>query len=243
MSPETSPRLQNSPSTIISDIPIELGHLEVHPLRDEYLTSLSTGYLLSLLVNSTLAVSPSSRLVFGIGISLFKSVDAYVDHRAKAARYEHEYAREVWEHELNPDGEVDEYVNYATGKGVPENDARVIGRSISAHPTVSVPYHLAFELGLAEPVSYRQHFNYALMILSGLLSGYGCNEGLTVLLDRFGWQDLGGITLPSIGLIPLAYFRFRNVLNLPKRTKFIRTVAGSVSSIILLISVWVKFSN
>ena len=117
-----------------------------------------------MMLHSLLKASAKHRYLTGVGLAVGVTGDAFISDYAKELSYDHEYAREVWEHEYNSSGEIDEYIAYATSRGLSHAKAREIAISVTSEPSVSVPYHLAFELGLIKPRSYRRKLAHSVSL-------------------------------------------------------------------------------
>ena len=112
---------------------------------------------------------------------------------AEQLQYEQEYAREVWEHELSPQREIEEYCEFAEAQGVSAFDAKIVAEELVKLPGLSVPFHLALELGMVKPVHYGAIRKRALVSFSGYLSG-----GMSGLwLGRFTRRTLANTGLPG----------------------------------------------
>ena len=229
----------------------ELGHQKSSPLWNIIAFSVSRGFLGNTVLRILLPdASVNTRVKVALGTSLLLTADDFVNMEASELSYEHEFAREEWEHEFNAIGEIDEYVAYAISRGVPAARAREISLLLTSEPRVSIPYHLAFELGLLEPPSFRREFTYA--SLSGISHLFGAllSESLcgcvTALLSRLGQKTLSGdlvVTVTcAIGVLPLIAYRFREVARVKGSRRFELTsfmvYAGFLGATIYLGRIW-----
>jgi len=158
--------------------------------------------------------------MFGSCNALALGVDTFISDHAKELSYDHEYAREIWEHEFNAIGEIDEYVAYAISKGIPASRARELALAITSEPSMSVPYHLAFELGMLEPSSYKRKMVHAFTTAVGNLWGFIASEALwrigeKLLVTKKSSDSaealLSRATLFIVGLAPILAYRYRVV--------------------------------
>ena len=215
----------------------ELGHQTVNPLILEFSRSLSEGFYSGILFNFAKVPVPFSWLA----LPSLVAVDTYVSDSSKQLSYDHEYAREVWEHEHNRNGEIDEYVTYATSRGVSPTKAREIARSVTVETGVSVPYHLAFELGITEPILYNRKLTHAAAV--GV--GYSGGMILSFLAGRVGKSlftnhgvfsrcfATAGIYLMLIS--PVLFFRYKNLSRVAGSTRFKVTAAGAYFTVLCIV--------
>ncbi len=229
----------------------ELGHQKSSPLWNVFAYSVSRGFLGNTVLRILLPETCSSvRMKLAFGTSLMLTADDFVNMEASELSYEHEFAREEWEHEFNAIGEVDEYVAYAMSRGVPASRARELALALTSEPRVSIPYHLAFELGLLEPPTFRRELTYAsisgLSHLFGSLLSEGLFRCMGVLLSRIGHPDISdNVTISAacaIGAAPLLAYRFREVSRVKGWRRFESTsvivYVGCIGATILLGRIW-----
>jgi hypothetical protein len=198
----------------------ELGHQKMSPLRNIIAYSVTRGFLGNTILRILMPDSQlATRMKLALGSSLLLIADDFVNYEASKLSYEHEFAREEWEHEFNAIGEVDEYVNYAVGRGVSPDRARELALVLTSEPRVSVPYHLAFELGLLEPPSLRRELIYATISGISQFGGALISEVLVScsrLLVSHVWKrpisdSLTIAVACVIGVLPILGYRFREV--------------------------------
>jgi hypothetical protein len=205
--------LSRSPSPIE-----ELGHQKVHPIFTEFARASCKGFLLGL----TLSCSRSTHPWLRLAIPATMAIDTYTADLAKEISYDHEYAREAWEHEYNSIGEVDEYIAYATGRGMSPEKARNIALTVTAEPSVSIPYHLAFELGMLRPSSYRRKLEHAGAVFAGYSFGMlGAEMGFWMSQ----WAQKGTrlpllIPISAMILSPALIARYRYVFRMKGSRRF-----------------------
>jgi len=181
-----------------------------------------------------------------VGLSGIGAAKRAVDEYALHLQYDQEYAREVWEHKLSPDGEVKEYCEYAVSVGASQKDAEAIGKLLVKHIELSVPYHLQTELNLVKPQSYGQIAERAAVVFFGYMGG--CFAGLSVAK---GIQDLCSEMSPlwcdictSMALVclyagPLAVLQYSYLYRLRKFSLF-QTRAAFTSGVILTIACFTR---
>ena len=229
----------------------ELGHQKSSPLWNVFAYSVSRGFLGNTVLRILLPeTSSSTRIKLGLGTALMLTADDFVNMEASELSYEHEFAREEWEHEFNAIGEVDEYVAYAMSRGVPASRARELALVLTSEPLVSIPYHLAFELGLLEPPTFRRELTYASISGFSHLLGSLLSEGLYrfmgLVLSRVGHSQVSGDLAVSVacavGVVPLLAYRFREVSRVKGSRRFETTsfvvYAGCIGATILLGRIW-----
>lgn len=209
--------------------------------------SASRGFLANTILSILLPdTHTNTRMKFAVGNALLITGDDFVNMKANQLSYEHEFAREEWEHEFNAIGEIEEYVTYAISRGVPESRARELALNITSEPRMSIPYHLAFELGLLEPPSTRKEIEFALVSGLSHLGGACISEALLSSL-HFIRATLGrNIPLQprfvplicAIGVVPLLAFRFREIARVKGSRKFelssLAIYVGCIGATILL---------
>ena len=123
--------------------------------------------------------------------------------------YDHELAREVWEHKMSPFMEVQEFVEHAEKLGVPEEDATELGRRFVKYPQISVPYHLGNEVGLIKSRTYGLTLRKLAIRSIGYIAGTA-SASLCIMLCRDknvseAWQ---GILLANLLILPVSGMRF-----------------------------------
>eukprot|EP01013_Petalomonas_cantuscygni_P036696 TRINITY_DN67394_c0_g1_i1.p1 TRINITY_DN67394_c0_g1~~TRINITY_DN67394_c0_g1_i1.p1 ORF type:complete len:308 (+),score=51.52 TRINITY_DN67394_c0_g1_i1:186-1109(+) len=144
------------------------GHNESHTQAGEYLSAFVFGGMDGILTTFCLiasavgtsanhALAPVVLLVlaianlvadgFSMGCGELVSQLAAVDH----ARLER--AREEWEVENNLEGEIEEMVEIYTGKGLPEEDARLVMTTLARYPQVFVDVMMVEELKITTDTS------------------------------------------------------------------------------------------
>jgi len=187
-----------------------------------------------------------TRMKIAAGGSLMMIADDFVNLEASELSYEHEFAREEWEHEFNAIGEVDEYVAYAVSRGVNPARARELALVLTSEPRLSVPYHLAFELGLLEPPSFRRELTYASISGASNLCGCLLSESLVAFVraicstarDGPISHSLTVATACAIGLVPILAYRFRAVSRVRGSRKFemkaLGVYVGSIGATVAL---------
>jgi len=234
-----------------SSIAHELGHQRVNPIWNEMSQAVCRGFLSGMAVSS---IASSSTIFYrsGVGVSLAlgAAVDAYVSDWSKELSYDHEYAREVWEHEYNSIGEVDEYVAYASTLGVTPNKAREIALAVTSEPAVSVPYHLAFELGLTEPHSYHRKLSHATAVALGYLTGFPLSHltnraCLSFVGSPADMKDVGKAALIGIAILsPVIFVRYKHVLRVPGSKNFklvsLTAYAATIFSVLAIAKIMKK---
>jgi hypothetical protein len=201
--------LSRSPSPIQ-----ELGHQAVNPTWTEFARAACRGFFVGLSVRYRMNDLPWLESV----IPASMAIDTLVSDYSKELSYDHEYAREVWEHEYNSIGEVDEYVAYATARGISEEKARNIALTVTSEPSVSVPYHLAFELGLIRPTSYRRKLQHAAAVGFGYYTGI-VGSGIALSLTERVSSGVADnlhfrtclIPVSLIILSPALFLRFKHI--------------------------------
>lgn len=235
-----TPRSESSPTPILPDVeepnphsltlisssssPLqELGHQVVDLRLSEAARSACLGFLVG--VASLSSRSIESHLNFSI--PLLVGIEAYFEDYATDLRYDHEYAREVWEHEFNSIGEVDEYVAYAVAQGISPDKARDIALSVTSEPKVSVPYHLAFELGLVQPALYRRKLIHSVVSGLGFFGGLMAADASAMLTTTLGrrinmqaGKQLLCVPIAFAILAPVAAFRFRHIRRVAGADRF-----------------------
>ena len=231
----------------------ELGHQKSSPLWNVFAYSVSRGFLGNTVLRILLPETSSiARMKLAIGTAFMLTADDFVNMEASELSYEHEFAREEWEHEFNAIGEVDEYVAYAMSRGVPASRARELALILTSEPKVSIPYHLAFELGLLEPPTFRRELTYAsisgLSHLIGSLLSESLFRCMGLLLSRVDnsniLDDLTVSIVCAVGVAPLLAYRFREVSRVKGSRRFEATsfvvYAGCLGVTILLGRMWRK---
>ena len=215
----------------------ELGHHSVNPLHIELARALTEGFLVGFILKTAKSPVPFSWLT----LPSLVAIDTYVSDCSRELSYDHEYAREVWEHKHNWTGEIDEYVNYATSMGITESKAKEIAHVVTAEPAVSVPYHLAFELGIMEPIMYKRKLSHAATV------GFGYSGGiiLSLIADQIDQLLLasstglaGACTTASTYLLvisPVLLFRYKNLSRMAGLSKFKYTATGAYFTVLCLV--------
>ena len=223
----------------------ELGHQTVNPVWSQLTGAISKGFLSGLVVASIGQDNTTGRSqLYGLGMGVGMAVDSYISDYSRELSYDHEYAREVWEHEYNSIGEVDEYVAYATSRGLSPTKAREIALTVTAEPIVSVPYHLAFELGLIEPVSYRRKLTHSAIVGAGYFAGWAMSHGGLRLASAISSASSSAksaaiaTAVCALAMTPVLAVRYHHVRRVPngKRLQLASLVAyaGAISLIILI---------
>ena len=218
--------LTRSPSPIQ-----ELGHQSLHPTWTEFARAACRGLILGLTLNGSLR--STGRLDLAIPFSM--AMDTMLSDYSKEISYDHEYAREVWEHEYNSMGEIEEYVEYATARGIAQDKARDIALSVTSEPNVSVPYHLAFELGLIRPTSYERKLEHASAVGLGYYAGI-CGSKLAQSLSRNISERFSATSYSKTALIPISLLLLSPALFL--RFRHILSVNGSLNFKLLTLSAY-----
>ncbi len=185
--------LSRSPSPIQ-----ELGHQSAHPTLTELAKAACKGFFIGMAT----ARFSSFPMNFRTTVPIAFGIDTLISDFSKELSYDHEYARETWEHEYNSIGEVDEYVSYATGRGLSSEKARNIALSVTSEPSVSVPYHLAFELGLVCPSSYRRKVEHVIAVGLGYFIGI---SGAQIAISLSSRLDLSDERISSSALLPISF--------------------------------------
>ena len=216
----------------------ELGHQTVNPVFLEWTRALSEGFLAGLVLQASDCGVPYSWLT----LPALMSMETFVSDCSKQLSYDHEYAREVWEHEHNNAGEIVEYVTYATSRGIEPMKARQIAESITAEPAISVPYHLAFELGITEPILYKRKFKHAATIGAGYSGGMFLSRLAGEIFKSISSESAtvtGSLTKTGICILmisPVLFFRYRNLWRVSHGSKFkITTLMAYCTSICLVV--------
>ena len=169
----------------------------------------------------------------------------------QAERYDQELAREVWEHELSPQREVEEFCEYAQGLGVSKNEAESIGELMVQIPALSVPYHLFTELNIVKPPGYGHVLKRTLIAgcgytLGGLIGGVTGISG--VCLANWATQLMaadktkasfsvtsllsGAVAITALNAV-VSYFQ-HSFLNRPKRLRRFQSKAALLSGTALV---------
>ena len=229
----------------------ELGHQKTSPLWNVIAYSVSRGFLGHTVLRILLPQSDAiTRAKLASGTALMIAADDFVNMEASELSYEHEFAREEWEHEFNAIGEIDEYVAYAISRGVPAPRARELALILTSEPRVSIPYHLAFELGLLEPPTFRKELIYASLSGVSHLFGALASEGLFGFMGlafaKSGYKQLSNQLAINIacalGVMPQLAYRFREVSRVKGSRRFEITsfivYAGFLGATILLGRIW-----
>eukprot|EP00928_Gymnodinium_smaydae_P032259 TRINITY_DN23413_c0_g1_i1.p1 TRINITY_DN23413_c0_g1~~TRINITY_DN23413_c0_g1_i1.p1 ORF type:complete len:283 (+),score=68.34 TRINITY_DN23413_c0_g1_i1:54-902(+) len=104
---------------------------------------------------------------FGMGFGEYLSSEA---ERQVAQREE---ARERWEVEVNPEGEVNEMIHIYMDKGIGREDAEVVAKTLSKYPDFWVEHMMLTEIGMMPPEGGAQQslVQGLIMFLSFLLLG------------------------------------------------------------------------
>lgn len=218
----------------------ELGHQKANPIVQQFTKSFGKGFLAGLIINRVFGPEPvMERRKACIGIAFAFAGDAFVSEFAKELSYEHEYAREVWEHEFNSMGEIDEYVSYGLSRGLTAERAKEIASIITSEPSVSVPYHLAFELGLLEPGSYRHKLKHSVLVGLGFAAGSMASEASCVLCDYIVKSSVGAkiplsVAVCCIGLTPVLGLRYKHISRVAGAQTFKIAAFLTFASIILV---------
>ena len=173
------------------------------------------------------------------------ALDTFVADHAKEISYDHEYAREAWEHEYNSIGEIDEYVAYATGRGIPHEKARDIALTVTSEPSVSIPYHLAFELGMLRPTSYKRKLEHA----GAVFLGYSCGMFSAHMAHSVSRNTQGGAGFFAPVLIPVSFIlltpglfaRYRHVFRMKGSRRF-TVIALSTYALVLTMIIGLRNS-
>ena len=214
--PSPSLHPMNTPTVSNSHLE-ELGHQTVGLGIQQITKSFTKGFLTGLILNRVFQINGSrDRRVASLAIGTGFAADSFVSEYAKEISYQHEYAREVWEHEFNAMGEVDEYVSYGISRGLTPERAKEIAIIITCEPSVSVPYHLAFELGLLEPSSYQQKLKHSTLVAVGFTAGSLVSEAACILCDRL--RDRGtafylplSVAVCCVGVLPIMGIRYKHI--------------------------------
>ena len=216
----------------------ELGHQKADPTLSELSRALSKGLLCGIVFQASGLRLPSAY----VSLPVLFAVDTFFSDVSKELSYDHEYAREVWEHEYNSIGEVDEYVSYATGKGLTASKARDIAMTVTSEPNVSVPYHLAFELGLIQPTSYHRKLEHSAIVGVGTALGFGASNMLFKLADllspRIGLAHSKYLAVSSLcigALLPVLSFRYSHVSRVTGAKRFKLSIAAGYAVAIGLV--------
>lgn len=225
--------------SIPSELNAELGHQVVSPVWGTTTRHITSGFFTSLALNfGAPSLGDVDRAAIGAFLGCFAAMDTAVSDYAKQLSFEHEYAREEWEHEFNPIGEVDEYVAYTSGLGIPPSKARDIAMLVTAEPSISVPYHLAFELSMLQPKFYRRKLYHAGIVLSAYGSGFIVAELVKAMtrtyLSRVGAFPKVMLMSGGLGLVltPVIFGRYQSVYHVEGSSRFkILATVGYVTCI------------
>ena len=219
----------------------ELGHQVVDLRWSEAARSACLGFLVGIASHNTRL----NERHLNTTIPILVGIETFVEDYAKDLRYDHEYAREVWEHEFNSIGEVDEYVAYAVAQGISPDKARDIALSVTSEPKVSVPYHLAFELGLVQPPLYRRKLIHSIVTSMGFFGGMMASDAsaavTTTLMRRINIQAGNAALGASIALAimtPVVAFRFRHIRRVAGADRF-RTLMAITYGVTLGLLIYV----
>jgi hypothetical protein len=201
----------------------ELGHHKADPTWSELSRAGCKGILCGLVFHAAGLQLTSAYFT----LPSILAMDTFFSDYSKELSYDHEYAREVWEHEYNSIGEVDEYVSYATERGLSPSKARDIAMTVTSEPSVSVPYHLAFELGLIQPTSYHRKLQHSMIVGAGVAAGFGGTRFLFRLGSSLasksmftGSRHMVTTALCLASLLPILSFRFGHVSRVGGARKF-----------------------
>ncbi len=223
-----------------SELNSELGHQVVSPLWGTTTSKMTSGFFTSLALNfGAPTLTASERLAIGTFLTCFTAIDTFVSDFSQDLSFQHEYAREAWEHEFNPIGEIDEYIAHTTALGVSASKARDIAMMVTAEPSISVPYHLTFELSMLEPKFYRRKLYHTGLAISAYGSGFLVAESVKHFIMSSSRQVTGParmlIMSGCLGLVlaPVIYGRYQSVYHVEgsRRFKLLATI-GYVSCII-----------
>lgn len=210
-----------------SELNAELGHQVTSPLWGTTTRHITSGFFTSLALNfGAPGTGGGDRAAIGAFLGCFSAVDTAVSDYAKQLSFDHEYAREEWEHEFNPIGEVDEYVAYTSGLGIPASKARDIAMLVTTEPSISVPYHLAFELSMLQPKFYRRKLYHAGIVLSAYASGFILAELVKEItktyLSKVGYIPKVALMSGGLGifLTPVIFGRYQSVYHVEGSSRF-----------------------
>ena len=241
---EISSQQTTIPPTPVSHLD-ELGHQKTNVFVQEFTKSICKGFLTGLVVHHTLGSRVlAERILIFSGVATALAADEFISELANELRYQHEYAREVWEHEFNAMGEIDEYVSYGVSRGLSSAKSREIADLLTTEPTVSVPYHLAFELGLWQPGAYKQKLKHTGLGAMGFVAG-------TVLSDAtYHFRDwcsrlshassvvgvAGAVALCSVAILPVLAVRYDHISKVTGSRHF-KLTAGVVFISVFVLNV------
>ena len=214
----------------------EKGHRIPNPVLTVLVDSFITGFTVCGIGCLSVGVLPSVQLV-GLASLGVASSEACRD-RLDELVYDHELAREVWEHKMSPFMEVQEFVEHAEKHGVPEEDASELGRRFVKYPQLSVPYHLAIEVGLIKSRSYGSTWTKLSVRSLGYMAGAGSVSLCVMLCHRAdlskAWQ---GIILSSLLTLPVSGLRFTSLPSVRSSSKLFVLSGLSFAAILTLASV------
>ncbi|EER05719.1 hypothetical protein Pmar_PMAR011765 [Perkinsus marinus ATCC 50983] len=174
-----------------SDPDAEQGHQMVSPLLFYFGGALDIGFTstctliaagVDLRVRDKSVSSIMSTIGLAVVVALNVGIDTFGSDRAAIHHYNHEFSRERWEHDIAPEHEVEEYINYATNIGVPTADAEKIALMMIQHQQLSIPHHLVFELGLLRPSCYHQPEYFAASRVAGIILGFLSAVGIASII-------------------------------------------------------------
>jgi hypothetical protein len=218
----------------------ELGHQVVSPIWGAISKYITSGFFTSLALNfCSRELSVIDRAAVGAFAASATVVDLSVSDYAKQLSFDHEHAREEWEHEFNPIGEVDEYIAYAEKQGLAPSKARDIAMLVTAEPSISVPYHLAFELAMLEPKFYKHKLKHAGIALGSYAVGFSLSEAthwvarrhLVSMTNPIRTVVLSGLL--ALTLAPVLIARYQSVSHVRGAPRFkALTVLGYSSCIV-----------
>ncbi|KAF4696197.1 hypothetical protein FOZ60_001874 [Perkinsus olseni] len=224
-----------------SDPDTEQGHQMVSPLLFYFGGAVDIGFtstctLVAAGLDLNFREKSLSSIISTIGLAavlaLNAGVDSFGSDRAAIHHYNHEFSRERWEHDIAPEHEVEEYVNYATNIGVPAADAEKIALMMVQHQQLSIPHHLVFELGLLRPCCYHQPQYFAASRMAGIMIGFLSAVGLASIFPKGSHLDLG--IMWACGSLVLPILRYRHLWNLPQFKRFVLTQSVYFASVLLL---------
>jgi len=133
--------------------------LEEKPGEDKYLRSAIFGGVDGLTTSFAFisaAIASKSELVqlFTLGVAqllagaIGMGVGEYLSCQSENEKARWEQQREKWEVENNPMGEIDEMVDIYKGKGMSEDDARIVASTISKYEDFWVEHMMLHEIGM-----------------------------------------------------------------------------------------------
>ena len=112
-------------------------------------------------------LSPSNMLAVGaanlVAGAFGMGMGEYVSSKADNEVARREQAREAWEVDNYPEGEIAEMIEIYTSKGISSDDASVIARTLAKYKDFWVEHMLLTEIGMLPPDDQESH------VLSGLI--------------------------------------------------------------------------